>query len=189
MHETPTDLRQLQDLLDRSFASQGEHMRSIITPDRRISAGELADHLTGMRLLSLATVTRDGRPRNAPVDGFFFRGAWWFGSAPHSLRFRHIRARPQVSATHLEGETLGIIVHGKAEIIDQDSDCFREFFACVAEIYGDWWPKQMADWREEWGQPAPYARIEAERMFIFTSREQLGLPPLPGDAAVPAEVP
>ena len=51
MHETSNDLRQLQDLLDRSFASMGEHMRSIITPDRRISAEELATHLTGMRLL------------------------------------------------------------------------------------------------------------------------------------------
>lgn len=177
MHETPDDLRQLQRLLDRSYASMGGHMGSIITPERHISAEELANHLTGMRLLSLATVTRDGRPRNAPVDGFFFRGAWWFGSAPHSLRMRHIRERPQVSATHLEGERLGIMIHGEAEIVDQETDLFREFFASTAAIYGDWWPKQMEDWREEWGEPAPYARIEAERMHIFTSREQLGLPP------------
>lgn len=179
MHETPDDLRQLQDLLDRSYASMGGHMRSIITPDRHISAEELTDHLTGMLLLSLATVTRDGRPRNAPVDGFFFRGAWWFGTAPHSLRMRHIRERPQVSATHLDGERFGMMIHGTAAIVDQETDRFREFFDCVAEIYGDWWPKQMADWREEWGEPAPYARIEAERLHIFTSREQLGLPPLP----------
>ena len=177
MHETADDLTRLQALLDRSYAGMGGHMRSIITPDRRLSAPELAGFLTGMRLLSLATVTRDGRPRNAPVDGFFFRGAWWFGSAPHSLRMRHIRERPQVSATHLDGERLGIMVHGSAEIIDQESELFREFFDCVAEIYGEWWPQQMADWRVEWGEPAPYARIEAERMHIFTSREQIGLPP------------
>ncbi|MGB3328314.1 MAG: pyridoxamine 5'-phosphate oxidase family protein [Thermomicrobiales bacterium] len=187
MHETPEDLRQLQDLLDCSFASQGEHMRSLITPDRRITATELAGILTGMRLLSLATVTRDGRPRNAPVDGFFFRGAWWFGSAPHSLRMRHIRERPDVSATHLDGERLGIMIHGTAEIIDQDSAAFTEFFDCVAAIYGDWWPKQMAAWREEWGEPAPYARIAAERMHIFASREQIGLPPLPAEASAPEE--
>ncbi|MGN6483298.1 MAG: pyridoxamine 5'-phosphate oxidase family protein [Thermomicrobiales bacterium] len=177
MHETADDLIRLQDLLDRSFVSQGEHMRSVITDDHRLSAAELAGYLTGMRLLSLATVTRDGRPRNAPVDGFFYRGAWWFGSAPHSLRMRHIRERPQVSATCLEGEALGITVHGRAEIVDQDTPAFAAFADCVAAIYGDWWPKQMADWREEWGQPAPYARIEAERMFVFANREALGFPP------------
>lgn len=176
MHETRDDLIQLQNLLDRSFTQQGEHIRSIITDERRLSAAELSAHLTGMRLLSLATVTRDGRPRNAPVDGFFFRGAWWFGSAPHSLRMRHIRARPDVSATYLEGEALGITIHGRAEIIDQETDLFQEFFASTAAIYGDWWPKQMETWREEWGQPAPYARIEAERLFVFANREALDLP-------------
>ena len=45
-----------------------------------------------MRLLALATVTADGRPIVGPVDGIFYRGAFWFGSAPDSVRFRHIRA-------------------------------------------------------------------------------------------------
>lgn len=54
-----------------------------------------------MRLLALATVTSNGRPVVGPVDGIFYRGAFHFGSAPDSLRFRHIRSRPHVSATHL----------------------------------------------------------------------------------------
>jgi len=179
MHETTDDLIRLQRLLDRSFAAQGEHTSSIITEDRRLSAEELAAHLTGMRLLSLATVTRDGRPRNAPVDGFFYRGAFWFGSAPHSLRMRHIRARPDVSATYLEGEALGITVHGRAEIIPHDTPEFSGFLAYSTSFYGDEWPKQLEAWREEWGQPAPYARIEAERMLVFANREALGLPSAP----------
>ena len=71
-----------------------------------------------MRLLALATVTADGRPLVGPVDGIFFRGAFHFGSAPDSARFRHIRARPQVSATHLPGEELAVTVHGRAVPID-----------------------------------------------------------------------
>lgn len=33
MHETPDDLAALQDLLDRSYALAGPHMRRIITPE------------------------------------------------------------------------------------------------------------------------------------------------------------
>jgi hypothetical protein len=91
MHETQDDLLALQDLLDRSYAAAGSHLRRIITPERRMSARDLAERLTGMRLLALATVTADGRPVVGPVDGIFFRGAFHFGTAPHALRFRHER--------------------------------------------------------------------------------------------------
>ena len=42
MHETSADLAALQDLLDRSYASAGAHLRRIHTPERRLSAGEVA---------------------------------------------------------------------------------------------------------------------------------------------------
>ena len=121
MHETPADLVALQSLLDRSYATAGRHLRSIITPERRLTADEVADRLTGMRLLALATVTADGRPIVGPVDGIFFRGSFHFGSAPDSVRFRHIRNRPQVSATHLPGEELAVTVHGRAVPLDIQS--------------------------------------------------------------------
>src|SRR5262249_54730461 len=69
MHETADDLRALQALLDRSFDAGGEHLRRILTPERRLDAEQLVDRLTGMTLLSLATVSRDGRPFVGPVDG------------------------------------------------------------------------------------------------------------------------
>ena len=47
-----------------------------------------------MCLLALATVTADGRPIVGPVDGIFYRGSFHFGSAPDSVRFRHIRPAP-----------------------------------------------------------------------------------------------
>ena len=84
MHETSADLASLQNLLDRSAASAGAHLRRIITPERRLSAEEVCARLTGMRLLALATVTSDGRPLVGPVDGVFYRGAFHFGSSPDS---------------------------------------------------------------------------------------------------------
>src|SRR3972149_4003964 len=114
MHETTADLRTLQSLLDRSYAAAGAHLLSIHTPDRRLAAADLVSTLTGVCVLDLATVTRDGRPRVSPVDGLFYRGAFWFGSSSDSLRFRHIRRRPAVSATHTRGESLAVTVHGSA---------------------------------------------------------------------------
>ena len=161
MHETPDDLAALQDLLDRSYASAGEHLLRIHTPERRLGAAQLAERLSGMCLLSLATVTADGRPRAGPVDGIFFRGAFHFGSSPDSLRFRHIRARPQVSATHLPGEELGITVHGRAEMVDVGSGPFRD---TLLEVYV---PRYGPEWEQFLDSGPVYARIAAERMFAF----------------------
>ena len=61
MHETPTDLGAMQELLDRSYALAGPHLQRVITPQRRLDAAQVAERLTGMRLLALATVTADGR--------------------------------------------------------------------------------------------------------------------------------
>src|ERR1700730_838647 len=132
MHETPTDLASLQDLLDRSAAAAGAHLRSIITEERRLSAHDVCSRLTGMSLLALATVTSDGRPMVGPVDGIFYRGAFHFGSSPDSVRFRHIRRRPYVSATHLPGEELAVTVHGRAVPVEVKSGPFRE---SLLEVY------------------------------------------------------
>src|SRR2546423_14914681 len=112
MHETPDDVVGLQELLDRSHTAGGPHLRSIITPERRLSAATLAERLQGMCLLVVATVTADGRPLTGPVDGIFYRGGFPFGSRPESFRLRHLRARPQVRATHLPRQDLSVTVHG-----------------------------------------------------------------------------
>ena len=118
MNEKDEDLGRLQALLDHSYASAGRHLREVITPERRLTALEVCGRLTGMRLLTLATVTSDGRPLTGPVDGVFYRGTFHFGSAPDSVRIRHIRRRPYVSATHVPGEEFSVTVHGKATLLD-----------------------------------------------------------------------
>jgi uncharacterized pyridoxamine 5'-phosphate oxidase family protein len=155
VNETPDDLAALQALLDRSYDAAGVHLLRILTPERRLTAEQVAERLTGMCLLALATVTADGRPIVGPVDGIFYRGAFHFGSAPDSVRFKHIRARPQVSATHLPGEELAVTVHGRAARVDVNADLgFRKV---LLEIH----PVELVD------SGAIYARIEAERMFTF----------------------
>jgi hypothetical protein len=164
MRETPADLGALQDLLDRSAASAGTHLRRIITPERRLSAAEVCARLTGMCLLALATVTADGRPLIGPVDGIFYRGAFHFGSAPDSVRFRHIRRRPQVSATHLPGEALAVTVHGRAVLLDVQSTEQAGFRQMLLDIY---LPRYGAEWETFLDSGPVYARIDADRMFTF----------------------
>src|SRR3954447_8174412 len=163
MHETAADLAALQDLLDRSYAAAGPHLLQIHTPERRLTAEQVAERLTGMRLLALATVTADGRPIVGPVDGIFLHGAFHFGSSPDSVRFRHIRARPQVSATHLPGEELAVTVHGRAVPVDVHAAEGAELRQTLLDIYlpryGDEWLRIL--------ESGVYARIDAERMFTF----------------------
>jgi nitroimidazol reductase NimA-like FMN-containing flavoprotein (pyridoxamine 5'-phosphate oxidase superfamily) len=164
MHETDTDLLALQDLLDRSVAYAGTHLRRVITPERRLDAPELCRRLDGVSLLALATVTADGRPLVSPVDGVFYRGAFYFGSAPDSVKFRHIRARPHVSATHLPGEHLAVTVHGSAQVIDLTSRAQAGIRRTLLDAYV---PHYGAEWEAFLDRETAYARIDAERMFVF----------------------
>lgn len=164
VHEEPADLARMQDLLDRSYAAAGPHLRSITTPERRLSASEVAARLTGMQLLALATVTRDCRPLVGPVDGIFYRGAFYFGSSPDSVRLRHIARRPQVSATHLPGEELAVTVHGRAVPIDLADAAHRGFRDTLLEVY---LPRYGEEWRAFLDSGPRYARIDADRMFSF----------------------
>ena len=160
MHETPTDLAALQAVLDATYATIGEHMRSIHSPERRVAAADLVEILRGVRVLDVATVTAACEPRVGPLDGLFYRGRFHFGSGAQSLRFRHLRARPQVSASHTVGETFAVIVHGRAVELDVRAPEHRGFADFVHEVYPEW-----DDWYP--GAPPPYAVIEPQRMYAY----------------------
>jgi hypothetical protein len=164
VHETPEDLAALQALLDRSFAGAGEHFRRITTDERRLSAEQVGRRLQGMTLLVLATVTKDGRPLNGPVDGIFYRGKFHFGSAPDSVRFKHIAQRPWVSATHLPAEEFATTVHGTAVPIDVQDPAEAGFRQALLDIYV---PRYGEQWESFLDSGVQYARIDAERMFTF----------------------
>jgi general stress protein 26 len=169
MLETPDELVSLQQLLDRSAAGAGGHLRGIITDERRLSAGQLAGRLTGMRLLVVATVTADGRPLAGPVDGYFLHGSFWFSSARDSVRMRHLAARPAVSATHLPGEELAVTVHGRAELVELREPAGAE----LRQEMLDWYVPRQGPEFETWlnALDAVAARIEPEKIFTFAMKD------------------
>jgi hypothetical protein len=169
MLETPEDIDRLQQLLDRSAAGGGAHLKGIISDDRRLSAVRICELLHGMRLLVVATVTADGRPLAGPVDGYFLHGSFYFSSGRDSVRMRHLAARPAVSATYLAGEELAITVHGRAELFDVSDPAHGELRQAMLDHY---LPKQGAAF-ETWLDQvdAVGARIEAGKMFTFSANQ------------------
>jgi hypothetical protein len=138
MHETADDLAYLQRLLDESYAAAGEHLRSIdLFSRRRSSAEDVVAGLRGVFLINLATVTDRSEPIVAPVDGLFYRGRLWFSLPPGSQRARHLRARPQASATYVEGdEAPCLIVHGLAQRTHESHPFFDGFDHFARDVYG-----------------------------------------------------
>jgi hypothetical protein len=163
--ETVDEIRELQALLDRSAAGAGPHLRGIVTDERRLSAERLCERLQGMVLLVVATVTSDGRPLCGPVDGYFLHGSFWFSSGRDSVRMRHLRSRPAVSATHLPGEHLAVTVHGTAELFDMKSRPGAEMRKAMLDHYVPLQGPQFEEWLDE--LDAVGARIRADRMFTF----------------------
>lgn len=166
VRETPEDLAELQALLDRSYASAGKHLSSIHTDNWKMTAEQVCERLQGMCILSLATVNSRCEPLASPVDGIFYRGRFWCGSAANSMRARHIRRRPEVSATHTVGEELAITVHGRALEVDRGTERALGFREVLVEIYGE------ASIEGFWSGDAVYWEIEPRRMYALAPQLQ-----------------
>jgi general stress protein 26 len=112
MFETPEELDRLQSLLDASHARATDHLRGIIHDDRTLTARDVAALLTGMKVISAATVTARGEPRISAMDGHFLHGTWTFSTSRTSAKARHLARRPAVSVAHVDGEALAVFSHG-----------------------------------------------------------------------------
>ncbi len=158
MYESDEDLTRLQDLLDRSVQRATEHLTSIVTPERRLSADQLVRVVDGMSTLALSTVTAAGEPRVSGVDGHFLRGRWLFTTSATAAKARHLRARPACSVAHLRGDALGVFTHGRAVVMT---------------------PREVPDWVEEhlvghygsspttWGDEIVYAWVRPTWMVAY----------------------
>ena len=104
MRETSEDLQRLQTLLDRSIEGAGRFLRdSFRMPDRSLCAAQLVRFLQGIHNVALATVTRSGEPRVAPIGALFFRGRFHVPTVATAARTRHLLQRPAASLTLHEG--------------------------------------------------------------------------------------
>lgn len=165
MYETPTELDALQQLLDTSFASASQHLISIMRPEQRLTAKQLAGDLTGIAVLNVATVTARGEPRISAVDGHFLHGCWHFTTDGGSPKARQLRARRAISASYTPRDGYGVFCHGRARFLERDTPEFTGLRDHCVRTYGQS--------PEEWGDDIAYLRVEPAWMvgFRFTRED------------------
>lgn len=159
MRETPEEISGLQELLDASIGQSTEHLRNIITDERRLDAEELVQVLTGMRTLNLATVTQSGEPRISAVDGHFLHARWVFTTAGSAAKARHLKVRSAASISYVDGERVGVFSHGRVEFLTPDDPDFDEIEAHLVAHYGS----SPSSWAED----IVYARLQPTWMVGY----------------------
>jgi hypothetical protein len=160
VHETPDDLKRLQQLLDDSIERATPFLRrSFEMPDRSLAAEQLVEHLRGSITVALATVTARGEPRVAPINALFYRGAFHIPTVAEAARARHLAKRPSASVTYFDGTSLAVIVHGTAAIIEEADPAFSQ----VDELQMQYRSEGPRDWQ---GRPI-YLRIEPRTLYTY----------------------
>jgi hypothetical protein len=164
VHETEAELDNLDALLDRSLSLSTPHLRSIVQPGRTLTARQLATVLSGMCVLTLATVTASGEPRISAVDGHFLHGRWIFSTARSSAKARHLQQRPAASAAHLRGEDLGVFTHGTAELLNPAAGAADPEFGATVEHLTKHYGGSPLDWGD-----VVIFRVRPHWMVVFAS--------------------
>jgi len=137
MRETADEINGLQELFDASLQRSGEHLRGIIEPGRRTpSAATVCRLLEGMKVLIVATVGADGRPRTSAVDGHFLHGRWVFTTSGDAVKCRDLRRNPAVSTSYVDGERFALFTHGDAEFLEPGQPGFATADAHLTGHYG-----------------------------------------------------
>lgn len=167
VRETDAEIEQLQALLDRSRTGAGAHLSGIIGPDRTLGAQDLIARVRGMVLLTVATVTADGRPLAGPVDGYLLHGCLHFSSSRDAVRIRHLMRRPVVSATYVPDEQLAVSVHGRAELYDANGPDAPALRQAMLDHYLPLQGESFRQWLD--GADPVGVRVVPEKMFVFSS--------------------
>ena len=159
MFESEEEIRELQGLIDRTFDHANPHLAAIVKPERRLNARQVVRYLQGTKHVAFATVNPKGEPRVAPLDGVFVRGRFTVSTGGRAARLEHLRANPACSAAHVDGDTVGIVVHGHATIIGRDDEDAVELEPIWRDIYGSS--------PFEWGEGVVFMRIEPSSMWAY----------------------
>jgi general stress protein 26 len=153
MLETADELVSLQELFDASLGRSGEHLRGIIHPGSRTPSAEVVVRLLrGMKVLVVATVGADGRPRTSAVDGHFVHGRWLFTTSGDAMKCRDLQNNPAVSVSYVDGERFAIFTHGDAEFLEREHPAFDEIEAHLTAHYGSS--------PSSWGPSIVYIRVQ-----------------------------
>lgn len=137
MHETGDELALLQELFDASLRRSGEHLRSIISEGSRTPSAEVVcRQLDGMKVLVVATVGADGRPRTSAVDGHFLHGRWVFTTSGDAVKCRDLRRNSAVSASYIDGERFALFTHGDVEFLEPGVGDFDQVESHLTAHYG-----------------------------------------------------
>jgi hypothetical protein len=95
----------------------------------------------------------------APLDGVFIHGRFTVSTGGRAARLEHLRANPACSAAHMDGDTVGIVVHGSAEIIGRGDAGVEEIEPVWRDIY--------ASSPFEWGEGVVFMRIRPTSMWAY----------------------
>ncbi len=159
MYETDDDIRRLQELLDRTLARANPHLTSIVSPERRLTARQVAGYLQGTKHVAFATVNERGEPRVAPLDGVFVRGRFTVSTGARAARLRHLRANPACSAVHMDADRVGITVHGHTRILEEGDEEVGALDRVWTEIYGSS--------PFSWGKGVAFMVVEPSSMWAY----------------------
>ncbi|WP_350277574.1 pyridoxamine 5'-phosphate oxidase family protein [Kribbella sp. HUAS MG21] len=165
MKETEAEVAELQALMDAVYPRSTEHLRSIITGQQQLSAAALVRILTGMRVLTVATVTATGEPRISAVDGHLLHARWVFTTAGSAAKARHLRARPAASVAYVDGERIGVFTHGTVEFLTPRHPDFAETEEYLVGHYGSS--------PSSWGPDIVYCRLEPTWMVGYGDERKL----------------
>lgn len=159
MYESDQDVRDLQGMMDRTFARANPHLAGIVKPERRLNARQVVRYLRGTKHVAFATVNERGEPRVAPLDGVFIRGRFTVSTGGAAARLRHLHANSACSAAHLDGDTVGIVVHGHAALLGRGAEGVEEIEPVWRDIYGSS--------PFEWGEGVTFMRIDPTSMWAY----------------------
>jgi uncharacterized pyridoxamine 5'-phosphate oxidase family protein len=159
MYESDNDIRELQALLDRTFARANPHLAGIVNPERRLNARQIVRYLQGTKHVAFATVNAKAEPRVAPLDGVFIHGRFTVSTGGRAARLEHLRRTAACSAAHMDGDVVAIVVNGRATIIGRDDQGVDEIEPVWREIYGSS--------PFEWGKDVVFMRIEPTSMWSY----------------------
>jgi hypothetical protein len=163
MWESAADLRALQDLLDASAAAMtSPQLHHVFPVKRHLRAEDVVALFPDRRVGALATVTARGEPRVAPVDLLMLRSRLLASTRTTSWRARHLAVRPAVSVTYYEGDDIGLIAHGRADVLTPGTAGFDDADAACRHVYGSS--------ALEWSDDGCYLLVHASRMFAHSRR-------------------